>query len=158
MEQPDVNHRYVKELTNLMFQKVGHFSNRLDDYASYLFERPIRGSWRIFVHIAKHGEPDYMGGNPWWWDNFSENPHYPRSPLIETLDVFASSYLHEVAHGWLYLLSDYERGEKLLAATGHYITTRGNRDEEELCEEISRLVCEMLDLQFHEHREPGGPQ
>jgi len=151
MQQPDENRVHVQVLLRLMWDRVGHFSNELDEYASKLFERPIRGSWRIFVLIAKHGAsyPFHPNGNSWCWDNLHETPYYPPSPKIESVDEFASSYLHEVAHGWLHVMMDYERGEKSFDATGEFITTAGNRDEEELCDEISKFVCGLLGLEFH---------
>ena len=53
----DYNHRNLTTLRSLMFQVVGHFSNELDEYASRLFERSIRDSWRILVHLVKNAQP-----------------------------------------------------------------------------------------------------
>ena len=150
MQQLDENREYVDKLVRLMWEKVGHFSNELDEYASRLFERPVRGSWRIFVYVAKNGEPESMGANSWYWDNWNWRPHYPVTPLVESLEIFASIYLHEVAHGWIYLLTDYEKGEKSFVTIQRFVTTAGDRDDEELCWEISRIVCRLLEIEFEE--------
>ena len=159
----DLNHSHLKALVNpLMLNKVGDYSNEFDRYASDLFERPIRASWRTFRHIARIGVPhgsDGWGtvgvGNPWYWNPLSEKPYYPADEVL-TFELFASIYLHEVAHGWYYLLLDEELLEKL-SLSGEWESqpkTNWRRDEEEICWEISRFVCNLLEIPFDEEAIP----
>jgi hypothetical protein len=156
----DLNRDHRVHLTGtLMWGKIGDYSDEFDRYASELFERPVRGSWRIFLHMAKTGVPYELdwpkGGNPWTWDTITERPHYPADEVM-TFEFFASVYLHEVAHGWFYLLTDVELLERLSIA-GQWESqpkTNWRRDEEEICWEVSRFVCKLLDIPFDEEAIP----
>jgi hypothetical protein len=150
----DLNRKHLMRLKNLMWDKVGHYSNELDEYASTLFERPIRGSWRILTLMVLHGQAHEGPGNPWYWEDFlTGNPRYPASEWV-TFEFFASVFLHEVAHGWRYQLLDYELLEKWYAGfegmppKETHINWR--RGEEEVCWEVSRFVCKLLSVEFDE--------
>lgn len=156
----DLNRPHLKDLRNLMWDKVGDFSNEFDEYASTLFERPIRGSWRILINMTAQGVPHSGPGNPWHWDALSQAPSYPAEEVL-TFELFASIFLHEVAHGWFYLLTDCEALQKWAEASDYKFSrkdeTNWRRDEEDICWEISRLVCRILEIEFDEEAIPERP-
>jgi hypothetical protein len=116
------------------------------------------GEAGIFTNMAKHGMPHEGPGNPWYWEDMTENPHYPAGETT-SFELFSSIYLHEVAHGWFYLLTDYQALDKWLWE--HELNpptetqTNWRRDEEEICWEISRFVCKLLGIEFDEAAIPS---
>ena len=126
-----MNRKHLKRLVRLMYK----FDDcpELDEYGGKIFGRPVRGTWRLFRHIASRAT-----ANVWIWSYKKETASYPRIdvPLFEE---FSTILLHEVAHGWCYFLKadpsqDYTNGA----------------DEERVCWDVSMLVCKMLGITYHE--------
>ena len=107
----------------------------LDEYGTRIFERPVRGSWRIFRHIARMATAD-----TWGWSDERERASYPARVEVPTFEEFATFLLHEVAHGWCYFLKD--------EPSSRNCPTRV--DEEQVCWDVSKLVCEMLGISYQE--------
>ena len=128
-----MNHEHKCRLVDAMYQI--HDSPALDEYGTRIFGRPVRGSWRIFRHIARMATADI-----WRWSNDRERASYPGRVDVPTFKEFATFLLHEVAHGWCYFLKD----NPLL---WNYPT---GVDEEQVCWDVSKLVCEMLGISYQE--------
>lgn len=114
-------------------------SSVLDEYGSRIFERPVRGTWKLFRYIARNAVAGI-----WQWSSEKEEASYPSEIDIPTFEEFATFMLHEVAHGWCYFLKE----NPLL---WNYPT---GADEELVCWEVSKLICGMLGISYQE--KPAG--
>ena len=128
-----MNRKHKRRLVKAIY-KVNDFP-ALDEYGSRIFGRPVRGTWKMFRHITRMAAADV-----WGWSNKRELASYPGRVEVPTFDEFATFMLHEVAHGWCYFLKDgslfwdYPKGF----------------NEERVCYDVSKLVCEMLGISYQE--------
>ena len=125
-----MNQEYLCRLVRAMY--VIQDFPALDEYGSRIFGRPIKGTWKLFRHIAKTAVADV-----WEWSDERELASYP-SVEVPPFEEFATLILHEVTHGWCFFL----KGNSSLL---NYPT---GVDEEQVCWDISKLVCEMLDISY----------
>lgn len=109
----------------------------LDDYGSVIFGRPIKGTWRLFRHIVKTA----IGNECWRWCPDKEVACYPGGIVVPTFEEFSTFMFHEATHGWCYFLKPHP-------VSWVYSKTGGN--EENVCWEVSKLVCEMLKIPYQE--------
>lgn len=129
-----MNQQHLRRLREVMYN-VQDFS-ALDDYGSKIFGRPIKGTWKIFRHIASKSI-----GDVWWgWKVDRELASYPNRAKVQTFEEFATFMLHEVTHGWCHFLKDDP--SLLKYPTGV--------DEEQVCWDVSRLVCGMLNISYQD--------
>ena len=126
-----MNHEHKSRLVEAMYQV--HDSPDLDIYGTTIFGRPIRKSWKLFRHIVRVAE----AGN-WGWSNDQERASYPGKVEVPTFEEFATFMCHEAAHGWCHFL----KNEPVLR---NYPT---GVDEEQVCWDVSKLVCEMLGISY----------
>lgn len=103
----------------------------LDEYGTRVFGRKIDGSWPMFCRIARKA----IQGQ-WKWDPFRGEVSFSEAE-VPTYEEFATFMLHEVAHGWCFFL---KRKGQPPYATGE--------NEEQVCWEVSRLVCQVLHIPF----------
>lgn len=129
----DVNRDYLRRLVDAMYS-IQDFP-ALDEYGSRIFGRPIKGTWKLFRHITRTAT-----ANTWVWSSGEERVSYPKDTEVPTFEEFATFMFHEVAHGWCYFLKD----EALIR---DYPT---GVDEEQICWDVSKLVCEMLGISYQE--------
>lgn len=127
------NKKHLRRLVKAMYSVQD--SPVLDEYGSKIFGRPVRGTWKLFRHIAKTSVADV-----WRWSPDKETASYPRRVEVPTFEEFATFMLHEVAHGWCYFLK--EGPEVRSYCTGV--------DEEQVCWDVSRLMCRMLAVSYQE--------
>jgi len=126
-----MNRKHKRRLVKAIY-KVNDFP-ALDEYGTRIFGRPVRGTWRMFRHIARMAAADV-----WGWSDERERASYPYKVDVPTFEEFATFMFHEVAHGWCYFLKD----NPLL---WNYPT---GVDEDQVCWDISKLVCEMLGISY----------
>ncbi len=105
----------------------------LDEYGSRIFGHPVKGTWKLFRHIAKMAVADV-----WGWSDKQERASYPSMVDVPTFEEFATFMFHEVTHGWCYFLKDD-------SSLRNYPT---GVDEEQVCWDISKLACEMLSISY----------
>lgn len=129
-----MNRKHKRRLVKAMY-KVNDFP-ALDEYGTRIFGRPIRGTWKLFRHIARMAT-----ANAWGWRSDRERASYPGRVNIPTFEEFATFMLHEVTHGWCYFLKDDPTLKEY--PTG--------ADEEQVCWDVSRLVCDMLGISYQEN-------
>lgn len=129
----EINQKHLHRLVVAMYA-VQDFP-ALDEYGSKIFGRPIRGTWKLFRYIAKTAVADV-----WRWRPDQEQAAYPGNVEVPTFEEFATFMLHEATHGWCYFLKNEPDG--WLYSTG--------ADEELVCWEVSKLVCEMLNIPYQE--------
>lgn len=108
----------------------------LDEYGSVIFERPVKGTWKLFRHIVKTAVADEC----WRWRPVMEFANYPNSVEVPTFEEFSTFMLHEATHGWCYFL-------KSEPSLWNYPI---GSDEEEVCWDVSKLVCGILNITYHE--------
>ena len=123
--------KHKRRLVKAMY-KVQN-SPALDEYGSRIFGRPVRGTWKMFRHITRMAAADV-----WGWSNKRELASYPGRVEVPTFDEFATFMLHEVAHGWCYFLKD---------SSSFWDYPKGF-NEERVCYDVSKLVCEMLGISY----------
>ncbi len=128
-----MNRKHKRRLVKAVY-KV-HDSPALDEYGTRIFERPIRGTWRMFRHIARMATADI-----WGWSNNKERASYLGGVAVPTFEEFATFLFHEATHGWCYFLKDEP-------SLRNYPT---GVDEERVCWDVSKLVCEMLGISYQE--------
>lgn len=128
-----MNRRHKRRLVKAIY-KV-HDSPALDEYGTRIFGRPVRGTWRMFRHIAKMAT-----ANIWGWSPDKERASYPGKSYILTFEDFATLLFHEVAHGWCYFLKDDPSS----------LNYPNGVDEEQVCWDVSKLVCETLGISYQE--------
>ena len=128
-----MNRKHKRRLVKAIY-KI-HDSPALDEYGSRIFGRPVRGTWKIFRHIARMAT-----ANIWGWSDRQERASYPGGVNVLTFEEFATVMFHEVAHGWCYFLKD--KLSLLRYPTGV--------DEEQVCWDVSKIVCEMLGISYQE--------
>lgn len=125
------NEEYVSRLIEMLYEMQD--CPALDEYGTKIFGRPIQNTHRLFRYVARHA----MVGS-WMWNTATEVVEYP-DVEVETLDEFATFFFHEVTHGWCHFHNkDMHFG---LYPTGV--------DEEQVCWDVSRLICEHVGLQYH---------
>ena len=108
----------------------------LDAYGAKIFQISIRNSWTVFRFYTRRATP-YV----WGWDFDQEHrklASYPGKIEVPTFEEFATIMLHEVAHGWCYF---YKKGKSIR----DYPT---GVDEEQVCWDVSKLVCEALGISY----------
>lgn len=127
------NRKHLRRLVKVMYA-VPDFP-ALDDYGSRIFGRPVKGTWKLFRYIAKMAV-----ARIWNWSPDKERVSYPKDTEVPIFEEFATFMFHEVAHGWCYFLKDE-------ASFRDYPT---GIDEEQVCWDISKLVCEMLGISYQE--------
>ncbi|MBI2068836.1 MAG: hypothetical protein HYT67_01895 [Candidatus Yanofskybacteria bacterium] len=128
-----MNRKYKRRLVKAMYRVQD--SPALDEYGSRIFGHPIRGTWRMFRHIARMATADI-----WGWSDKRERASYPGNMEVQTFEDFATFMFHEVAHGWCHFLKDNP-------SIWHYPT---GVDEEQVCWDVSQLVCGMLGISYQE--------
>ena len=128
-----MNRKYKRRLVKAIY-RVQDFPD-LDEYGSRIFERPVQGTWRMFRHIARMATADI-----WGWSNDKERASYPGGVDVPTFEEFATFLFHEAAHGWCHFLKD----ESSLRNYPIGI------DEEQVCWDVSKIVCEMLGISYQE--------
>lgn len=133
MREADMNRKHLRRLVKAMYAVQD--SPALDEYGSRIFGRPVRGTWKLFRYITKSAV-----GKIWGWNSDKERATYPNKAKVSTFDEFATFMLHEVTHGWCYFLKNDP--SSLNYPTGV--------DEEEVCWDVSKLVCEMLGISYQE--------
>lgn len=131
-----MNRRYKRRLVRVMYKVQD--SPTLDEYGTRIFGRPVRGTWRIFRHIARMATADN-----WGWNSDRERASYPGRVEVPTFEEFATFLFHEAAHGWCYFLKDHP-------SRRNYPTGAEGIDEEQVCWDVSRLVCEMLGISYRD--------
>lgn len=127
------NRKHLHRLVKAMYA-VPDFP-ALDDYGSRIFGRPVKGTWKLFRYITKMAVPHVCN---WIWRSDKELARYPKKAKVPTFEEFATFMFHEVAHGWCYFLKDD-------LSLRNYPT---GVDEEQVCWDVSKLVCEMLDISY----------
>lgn len=127
-----MNQKHLRRLVEAMYA-VPDFP-ALDNYGSRIFGRPVKGTWKLFRHITNTAVADI-----WQWSSDKELASYPKTD-VANFEEFATLMLHEVTHGWCYFLKDDP-------SSRNYPT---GIDEEQVCWDISRLVCEMLAISYQE--------
>ncbi len=125
-----MNQKHLHRLLEAMYAVQD--SPTLDEYGSKIFGRPVQGTWKLFRHIARTSVADV-----WRWSPDKELASYPGEVEVPSFEEFATFMLHEVAHGWCYFL-------KRDPVMGRYPTG----DEEQVCWDVSKLVCEMLGISY----------
>ena len=128
-----MNRRHKRRLVKAVY-KVHDFP-ALDEYGSRIFRRPVKGTWRMFRHIVRMANADI-----WGWSNDKERASYPGNAEVPTFEEFATFMFHEAAHGWCYFLKDRP-------SLWHYPT---GVDEEQVCWDVSKIVCGMLGISYQE--------
>lgn len=131
------NEKHLHALVQKMYDV--HDYATLDEYGSRIFGRPIKGSWRLFRHITRYAIPGSCAWVRWAWSPDDEIASYSDKG-VASLDEFATYMLHEVTHGWCHFL----KGEDKHEYDGIH--------EEQVCWEVSRLVCEVLGIQFQQNK------
>ena len=128
-----MNQKHLHRLVREMY-KVQDFP-ALDEYGSKIFGRPIRGSWKLFRHITR-----FAVGGAWSWSPVKELASYPKRKKVLTFEEFATFMLHETTHGWCYFLKNDSLSRSYLKGV----------DEEQVCWDVSEMVCNMLDISYQE--------
>ena len=128
-----MNRMYKRRLVKAMYKVQD--SPALDEYGSKIFGRSVRGTWRIFRHIARMSTSTI-----WRWRDDWERASYPGRVEVPTFEEFATFLFHEVAHGWVYCLKDD-------LSRNNYPT---GVDEEQVCWDVSQLICGMLGISYQE--------
>ncbi len=126
-----MNRKYKRRLVKAMY-KINDFP-ALDEYGSKIFGRPIEGSWKLFRNIVRMSVADI-----WRWSDEWERASYPYMVNVPTFDEFATFLLHEVTHGWCYFLKNNSLSQDYPTGV----------DEEQVCWDISKLVCEGLGISY----------
>lgn len=129
-----MNRRHKRRLVKAIYKVQD--SPALDEYGSRIFGRPIRGTWKMFRHIIRMA----TATNIWGWSNKRERASYPDGVEVPTFEEFATFLFHEAAHGWCYFLKNEP-------SLWNYPT---NVDEEQVCWDVSKLVCKMLGISYSE--------
>ena len=106
----------------------------LDEYGSRIFEHPIQKSWRLFRYITKMAVP-----GSWVWNSDLESVSYPSQAEVPTFEEFMTLMLHESAHGWCHF-------NKTDPSSKNY----PGLDEEQVCWDVSRLICGRLGINYQE--------
>lgn len=127
----DINQKHLHYLVEAMYAVQD--SPALDEYGSKIFGRPVQGTWKLFRYIAKTAVADV-----WRWSPDKELASYPSEVGVSTFEEFATFMLHEVTHGWCYFL-------KINPSSRNYQT---GVDEEQVCWDVSKLMCEMLNISY----------
>jgi hypothetical protein len=128
-----MNQKYLRWLVDKMYAIED--SPVLDEYGSKIFGRPVGGTWRLFRHIARTAVAD-----KWGWSSDKEVAKYPKDVEVPTFEEFATFMLHEVSHGWCYFLKEKPSWQNYPAGA----------DEEQVCWDVSRLVCGVLGISYQE--------
>jgi len=128
-----MNRKHKRRLVKAMYGVQD--SPALDEYGTRIFGRPVRGTWKIFRHITRMATAGI-----WGWSHDREQASYPDKVEVPTFEEFATFMCHEATHGWCYFLKD----NPLL---WNYPT---GVDEEQVCWDVSKLVCEMLGISYQE--------
>ncbi len=126
-----MNQKYLPRLVKAMYAVQD--SPGLDEYGSKIFGRPVQGTWKLFRHIARTAVPGI-----WGWNPDKEVASYPDEIEVPSFEEFATFMLHEAAHGWCYFL-------KSEPSIWNYPT---GDDEEKVCWDVSRLVCDILGISY----------
>ncbi|OGN02363.1 MAG: hypothetical protein A2655_01360 [Candidatus Yanofskybacteria bacterium RIFCSPHIGHO2_01_FULL_43_42] len=129
-----MNRRHKRRFVKAMY-KVQDYP-ALDEYGSKIFGRPVRGTWKLFRNIVKMA----TATDTWRWRNDLERASYPGKVRVPTFEEFATFLLHETAHGWCYFLKDEP-------SLRDYPT---GVDEEQVCWDVSKMVCGMLGISYQE--------
>jgi hypothetical protein len=127
-----MNHHHFFRLVQMMYDVPS--CPALDKYGTRIFERPIHGTWKLFRHIARTAIAD-----TWQWDPQEELAAYPQVD-VPTFEEFATFMLHEVTHGWCYFHNDQP----------HSFRYPTGIDEEQVCWDVSRLVCAHLGIIYQD--------
>lgn len=106
----------------------------LDEYGARIFGRPVHGTWKLFRHIARMAI-----ANKWMFCPSEEVASYP-VVTVPTFEEFATFMLHEVTHGWCYFHNDQP----------HSFRYPTGVDEEQVCWDVSKLVCKELGTSYDE--------
>lgn len=125
-----MNRKHKRRLVKAIYKVQD--SPALDEYGTRIFGRPIRGTWKMFRHITRMAT-----ANIWGWNNERERASYPEKAAVPTFEEFATFMFHEVAHGWCHFLKDKP-------SLWNYPTG----DEEQVCWDVSKLVCGMLSISY----------
>lgn len=126
-----MNQKHLRRLVEMMYTVDD--CPALDEYGSRIFGRPIKGTWKLFRHITKTAVADV-----WKWSPDKEQASYPKKAKVPTFKEFATFMLHETTHGWCYFLKDD-------SSLRNYPT---GVDEDQVCWDVSKLVCEMLGVSY----------
>lgn len=126
-----MNRKHKRRLVKAMYKVQD--SPALDEYGSRIFGRPVRGTWRMFRHIARMAT-----ANIWGWSDERERASYPGKAYALTFEDFATLLFHEVAHGWCYFLKNDSSS----------LNYPNGVDEERVCWDVSKLTCEMLGISY----------
>lgn len=127
-----MNRKHKRRLVKAIYKVQD--SPALDEYGTKIFGRPVRGTWKLFRNITRMSTADI-----WGWSHTRERASYPGKVAVPTFEDFATFLLHEVAHGWCHFLKDDP-------SLCNYPTG----DEEQVCWDVSKLVCEMLGISYQE--------
>lgn len=126
-----MNYKHMQRLIEALYSLDS--CPALDEYGTKIFGRPIKASIRIFRFIARFAIED-----TWKWDPQDEVAAYPQVE-VATYEEFCTFMLHEITHGWCYL-------HKETPDIWHYPT---GVDEEQVCWDVSKLMCEVLGIEYH---------
>lgn len=126
-----MNKNHHRRLVKMMYEIDD--CSALDKYGSKIFRRSIKGSWRLLRNITRNAKADI-----WGWSRELEAARYPKIK-VPTFKEFATFMLHEAAHGWCHFLK--EDPSSLNYSTG--------LDEEQVCWDVSKLICKKLGIRYH---------
>ncbi len=127
------NSEFLQQLVNQMYAVDDCPS--LDEYGTKIFGRPINGSWKLFRYLARMAVPER-----WMWFPNEEYASYPPDDVpVPSFGTFATFMLHEVTHGWCYF---HKKPGQWNYPTGV--------DEEQVCWDVSKLVCQELGITYDE--------
>lgn len=129
-----MNKEHFQRLVKMMY-KIDDCP-ALDEYGSRIFGRPVRKTWRLLRHLVRKATPDTA--DTWGWSSENELASYPKDSVVPTFEDFATIMLHEVTHGWCYFHKDNRSVFDYLDGL----------NEETVCWEVSRMVCERLGIAY----------
>lgn len=132
MDNISVNDRYLHRLVQMLYDRES--CPALDEYGSSIFGRPVENTWRLFRYLTR-----FSVAGAWMWNPHTEMAEYS-SVEVPTIEEFSTFLFHEVTHGWCHF---HNKDTNL----GNYPT---GVDEEQVCWDVSKLVCEFLGLTFHQ--------
>lgn len=132
-----MNRKHKRRLVKVMYKVQD--SPALDEYGTKIFGRPVRGTWKIFRHIARMA----TAADRWGWNDDRERASYPGNVEVSTFEEFATFLFHEAAHGWCYFLKDHP-------SRRNYPSGAEGVDEEQVCWDISKLVSQTLGISYQE--------
>lgn len=127
-----MNQEHLARLVQMMYRLSD--CPALDEYGTRIFGRPVHGTWKLFRHIARMAV-----ASSWRFCPSEELAGYP-VVAVPSFEEFATFMLHEVTHGWCYF-------HKAQPYQFHYPT---GVDEEQVCWDVSRLVCKELGISYDE--------